>query len=441
MGRKLLIIQPTHYHSRGIPSLHKTRKRAVVPLTLPYLAALTPPGWDIELIDEQLTEINFEAPADLVALTVWTLNSLRAYEIADRFRRRGTTVIMGGPHVFFYAEEALDHCNAVGIGEGEKIWPQMLRDWEAGRLERVYRAESSSDLKDLPFPRYDLLDFGKFSLFRTFTVQTSRGCPFRCDFCSERYYLGSKYRYRPVQDIVEEIKKSGARNLLFGDSNFGGQTDHAMEIMEALVPLNIRWSALWSASLCTNEAFLDLARKSGLLHVNIGFESLSSEVLAEMKKKVNRTVPYETILFNLKKRGISYSLNFIFGSDSEQEDVFDATLQFLHKYNVPAAYFNLLTPHRGSPLYERMKSEDRIVDDFHIGRWPGIICYIRPRSCSPHALEEKVRQMYTRFYSLPSILGRLNFPRSQADLASWYINLSQIKMSRWGRNRENFDAF
>jgi radical SAM superfamily enzyme YgiQ (UPF0313 family) len=417
--------------------LHKTRKRSVVPLTLPYLAALTPPEWDIQLVDEQLTDLDFESRADLVALTVWTLNSFRAYDIADRFRKRGIPVIMGGPHTFFHTEEVLEHCNAVAIGEGETIWPQMLRDAAAGRLERIYRSEYLSDLQNLPVPKYELLDFRRFSVFKTFTVQTSRGCPFRCDFCSERYYLGDRYRFRPVRDVVEEIRKSEARQLLFADSNFGGHIGHAMEIMEALIPLRLRWSALFPISICHNKAFLDLAQRSGLLHVNVGFESVSFEVLEQMNKKMNKAIPHGDVLADMNKRGISYSLNFIFGNDSEQEDIFRSTLAFLNRNHVPVAYFNLLTPHRGSPLYEKMSAENRIINDFYIGRWPGNTCHIRPRSGNPQDLENKVRKMYADFYNLSSMIKRLPFPRSVGDLASWYINLKQMKMQF--RDRENFD--
>ena len=156
---KLLIIQPARYQNKYDLKPYKTRKRNVIGLSLPYLAALTPKDWDIELIDQQLEDIDFEARADLVAITTWTINSLPAYEIADRFRARGTPVIMGGPHTFFFAEEAAQHCDAVGIGEGEKIWPKMLEDASNGRLQKFYHAERSLDLRGLPFPRYDLRRF------------------------------------------------------------------------------------------------------------------------------------------------------------------------------------------------------------------------------------------------------------------------------------------
>ena len=441
MAKRLFIIQPSHYRARSNLSIHKSPKRTLVSLTLPYLAALTPPEWDVKLIDEQLTDVDFKTPADLVAITTWTINSFRAYEIADRFRERRVPVVMGGAHTYFHSEEAAEHCDAVGIGEGENIWPAMLNDAASGRLKKVYRADPLPDLQGLPFPRYDLLDLRKHGFFKTFSIQSSRGCPFHCEFCSERFYLGERYRYRPVQEVIEEIKATKARNLLFADSNFAGKVDHTMELMEALIPLKVRWSSLWSAYLCTNQKFMDLAQRSGLLHVNIGIESIDPDTLDEMNKKVNKVREYEEILTNLRKRGISYSLNFIFGWDREKKDIFRSTLAFLRRNKVPVAYFNILTPHKGTPLYDRMKAENRIIDMQHIGRWPGIICYIQPKDYSPEELEEKVKKMYLDFYRYSSMLARLPLPFTKASIASWVVNLSQRKVSRPGDAKENFDDY
>ena len=443
MGKRLLIIQPSHYRTRSKEAIHKSRKRDLAPLTLPYLAALTPPEWSVTLIDEQLSDIDFLAPADLVAITTWTINSFRAYEIADRFRERGIPVIMGGPHTFFYAEEAAEHCDAVGIGVGVSIWPAMLEDAANGGLRSVYRADTLPTLQGLPFPRYDLLDLRRYSLFKinSFSVQSSRGCPFQCEFCSERSYLGGRYRYRPVQEVIEEIKATKARNLLFADSNFAGKIDHTMELMESLIPLKVRWSSLWPAYLCTNQEFMDLAQKSGVLHINIGIESIDPDTLNEMNKKVNKVQQYKEILANLRRRGISYSLNFIFGWDTEKKEVFRSTLAFLQQNRVPVAYFNILTPHKGTPLYERMKAENRIIDIDDIGRWPGIFCHIRPRNYSPEELEGEVKKIDRDFYSYPSMLARLPLPFTKANIASWMMNWSQRKVSRVGEGMENFDNY
>ncbi len=441
MAPKLFIIQPSHYRSRLNLTLHKVKRRTLVGLTLPYLAALTPREWEVTLIDEQSTDLDFRVRADLVAITAWTINSFRAYEIADRYRKQGVPVIIGGPHTYFYSDEAAEHCDAVGIGEGEKIWALMLEDAARGRLKKLYRADHLQELHNLPLPRYDLLNLRGYGLFKTFSVQSSRGCPFKCEFCSERFYLGPGYRYRPVEEVIDEIKQSKAKNILFADSNFAGNLSHTVELMEALLPLKVRWSALWSAYLCDNETFMDLARRSGLLHLNIGLESIDQGTLLGLNKRINQVKEYKNILHNLRKRGISYSLNFIFGWDTEKEDVFASTLAFLKEEKVPVAYFNILTPHKGTPLYERMKAQNRIIDIGHIGRWPGLRCYIRPSCCSAEQLEIHVRKIYSEFYSYPSIFSRLPWPTTKANIASWIVNLSERKVSKSDAAVEDFDAY
>ena len=441
MANRLLIIQPSYYRSKADRTVFKVRRRPVVPLTLPYLAALTPPHWDIKLVDEQLEPIDFDDRADLVAITTWTLNSYRAYDIADEFRRRGVRVILGGPHTFFHAEEAGEHGDAVGIGEGEAIWARMLSDAVHGRLKKVYRAELLSSLAGLPAPRYDLLNMRYYRPFTTFAVSSSRGCPFRCEFCSERMLLGDAYRCRPVGEVIEEIKHCGAKSVLFGDSNFGGKRSHAMELMEALIPLKVRWSALWSSYLCNDAPFLDLACRSGLLHVNIGIESINPDTLESMNKRFNKLSRYGEMLANLRRRGISYSLNFIFGWDGETEGAFPATLNFLQDHKVPVAYFNILTPVKGTPLYDRLQSEARILNNREIDRWPGQLCYIKPPYGSAAELEQTIREMYRDFYSLPSIVSRMPLPVTKANIASWVINFSQRRMAHAGRANSNFDGY
>jgi len=441
MANRLLIIQPSYYRSPTDRAVVRTRRREVVPLVLPYLAALTPPGWEVRLVDEMLTPANLEEPVDLVAITTGTLNSLRAYDLAAEFRRRGKLVILGGPHVYFYPEEAAQHADAVGIGEGEGIWRRMLQDAAAGRLQTSYRAEAVSDLQGLPLPRYDLLDLRPYGWFKTFAVQATRGCPFGCDFCSERLYLGGGFRFRPVAEVVEEIKQIASRYILFAESNFGGRRAYAMELMAAIEPLRLRWSTLWSLNLCLDREFMDLAQRSGLLHVNIGMESLDPGTIASMKKRQNATHRYAEILRDLRRRGISYSLNFIFGWDTETRSVFQTTLNFLNQHKVPVAHFNVLTPDKGTAYYGRMLQSNRILNGGEIGRWPGRTCHIRPAFCSPEELEHEVQNLYRKFYSLPSIFSRLASPSSKADIASWMLNFSLHRVARSRDGSVNFGTY
>ncbi len=440
MRDKLLIIQPSYYRSKADRTIHRVRRRPVVPLSPCYLAALTPGDWEITLIDEQLQPIDFDCRPDLVAITTWTLNSLRAYDIADEFRRRGVPVLLGGPHTCFHAAEAGEHSSAVGLGEAESFWPQMLADARRGCLQATYQADKPVSLAGLPLPRYDLLDLRHYGPFRTFVVVSSRGCPFRCEFCSERFLLGESYRCRPVAEVIAEVKHCPSRNILFGDSNFAGKRSHAMELMEALVPLKVRWSALWPSHLCADPPFLDLAQRSGLLHVNIGLESIDSNTLAQMHKRFNKVDRYGEMLANLRRRGISYSLNFVFGWDGEGESALPATLAFLQQHKVPAAYFNILTPVKGTPLYDRLQRQDRILNIQDLDRWPGQICYIKPPYGTPQTLQRSVRELYRRFYSLPSMFSRLPMPFTKSNLASWVINFSQRRMAQAGPANNNFDG-
>jgi len=443
MGKKkILIIQPSHYVSKTNRTLLRSRFRSLVPLTLPYLAAMTPEEWDIKLVDEQLQDVDFESKPDVVAITCWTMHSLRGYDIATEFRKRSIPVIMGGPHVWFYPEEAAEHCDAVGIGEGETIWARMIDDAVNGRLQKVYQAPQMSSLAGLPLPRWDMLELKKYKPFKTFSLLSSRGCPMQCEFCSERLYLGGGYRVRPTADVIEEIKHTRSKNIFFGDSDFAGKRASAMELMEAMIPLKLRWSALWTSNLCNDPEFMDLAERSGLLHVNIGIESINPETIKEMNKKFNKVGRYSELLGNLRKRGISYSLNFIFGWDNETPAVFRSTLDFLTQEKVPVAYFNILTPDKGTMFYERMRTEDRILRLDEIGRWPGQTCHIKPKYCSPEEIVKNVQGMYREFYSWKSMIKRLSPPFTQANIASWVVNFSQRKMAQLSdADNNNFDAF
>jgi radical SAM superfamily enzyme YgiQ (UPF0313 family) len=443
MGKKLLIIQPSHYVSKADRTIFKSRMRALVPLTLPYLAALTPAGWDITLVDEQLQDIDFNITPDLVAITSWTVHSIRGYDVARQFRDRGIPVIMGGPHVWFHPDEAAEHCDAIGIGEGEPIWAQMLQDAELGRLQKVYRAPQMKSIASLPLPRWEMLDLKKYGPFKTFSLMSSRGCPMQCEFCSERLYLGGGFRVRPVPDVIEDIKHTKSKNVFFGDSDFGGKRDKAMELMEAMIPLKLRWSALWTSFLCNDDEYMDMAKRSGLLHVNMGIESINPETLKGMNKKFNKVERYSEMIQNLRKRGISYSLNFIFGWDTETQGVFESTMDFLHKEKVPVAYFNILCPEKGTMFYEKMKKDDRILRLEDIGRFPGEFCHLKPKNFTAEEIEKNVQDMYIKFYSWKSMLKRLPPPVTQSNIASWVVNISQRKLAQrsHGDNNNNFDAF
>jgi radical SAM superfamily enzyme YgiQ (UPF0313 family) len=437
---RLHIIVPTHFAHPFSSQLYTTKKRDVVPLTLPYLAALVPKGIDLVLSDEQTQPLDVTLACDCVFISAMILTSLRAYEIADAYRAKGIPVIIGGPHCHFYSEEVLEHADAVAIGEGETLIPRILSDLNQGRLERVYRAEPLADLSGLPFPRHELLDPRTFSRFRTVAVQTSRGCPHSCEFCAERYYLGERYRLRPVDEVIEEIRYTKSRQIFFADSTFAGKRSRTMELMERLVPLKIRWSTLWNTNRVLDREFMLLAKRSGLLHLNMGVESIKQETLDGMNKRTTKADQLGEVVRTLRDLDISFSFNLIFGWDTDHTEDFSSTLDFLIRNKVHVAFFNVFTPHKGTRIYDRYLAEDRFRDLKNMGRWPGIIAEIHPRNFTAEELEEGIKGLYRGLYSWPSILRRLPFPKSKASLASWFMNLSQRKMFSTEAFRTDFDG-
>jgi len=439
---RLLIVQAATYRSRDERRPRRIRKRKLVGAVMPYLAALAPRGWDVTLADDAIAEVDYAAPVDVVAITVRTVTSLRAYEIADRFRDKKVPVLMGGPHATFYGAEMAEHADGVCIGEGEDVFPRMLEDAAAGRLRQTYRRDDVASLAGMPTPRWDLLDPRHYVFYRPFVIQQSRGCPYTCDFCAERRLNGDYgYRDRPVEEVVEEIKRCGGRHIFFAASQFVGHKARTMKLLEALVPLKVRWSALFSPRFCLDAEFLDLAQRSGLLHVNMGIESIAQGTLKAMHKEFNRSQSYEELIANLNQRNISYSFNFVFGADTDDPDIFPATLKFLQEHKVPAAYFNVMVPLRGTPLYERMKADGRIIDEPNMDRWPGTSYHFHPARMSGDELVASVRKLQRDFYSLRSIARRLRLPRTQADLASWNVNLTQRKVALHSETMNEFSEF
>jgi radical SAM superfamily enzyme YgiQ (UPF0313 family) len=439
---KLMIIQATGYRFRDLRIPYKLRKRKLVGAVLPYLGALAPKGWEVTLVDDATQEVDYDADVDVVAITIRTVTSLRGYEIAARFRDRNIPVVMGGPHATFHAAEVAEHADAVCIGEAEEVFPAMLEDAAAGRSKKLYRAERPASLASLPAPRWDLLDPRKYVFYRPFVIQYSRGCPYTCDFCAERRLNGDYgYRYRPTDEVVEDIKRCGSRHIFFAASQFAGNKAHAMELMEALIPLKVRWSTLMSAHFCLDEKFMDLAKRSGLLHVNMGVESIDQKTLRAMHKDFNRVRQYEDVIHNLTSRDISYSLNFVFGSDEEEEDVFRTTLEFLYEHKAQTAYFNILVPLHGTSVYEQFKADGRLLDEENMERWPELSCHFKPLRYTPEELVRRVAKIRRDFYTFGSAARRLPVPYKEAHFASWNLHFLQRKVANHLDSMRDFTEF
>ena len=354
---------------------HKSPKGFKIPYPIMFstsglqlLAALTPEHHEIRVVDETIGErVDFDYPADLVGITAMTTQSSRAYQIADKFRRRGKTVVMGGFHPSACPDEVLAHCDAVCIGEGELVWNQMLLDVENDALKSIYQADRLVDFSEVPWPNRAVVR-DKRGMLKNF-VQTTRGCPFHCSFCTVIKFFGETYRLRPVDDIVNEImdlKKTGQLKwnfVFFSDDNICGDPKYAKELFRALIPLKIRWGSQCSISAAKDEELLELARQSGCKALAIGLESVSESSLIAANKNMGLAGDYKKSVALIHKYKIAVFGLFVFGFDTDDESVFEDTLSFIHENHLEYAMFSILTPLPSTSFYTEFKQSGRLLHE------------------------------------------------------------------------------
>jgi len=379
---------------------------AMQPLSLAILASLTPADVQLELMDERLEPIRFDAPTDLVAMTVETFTARNAYQIAARLRRRGIPVVMGGYHPTLLPEEALQHADAVVVGDAEGIWPEVVEDARAGKLRRVYQAAETPSLAG-PMPRRDIFRGKRYAPLNL--VQFGRGCRFACDFCSIHAFYGTNLRWRPVEEVVAEIKSLGRRHLLFVDDNLLADQGRAEALFRSLIPLRVRWSCQASIDVCREPRLLKLMADSGCQAMVIGFESLDPRNLQQMNKGwAVQDGDYAASLHKIREHGIMVYGTFVFGYDYDTADAFDACVDFALRSRFFLANFNPLTPTPGTALYRRLAAEGRLLHDrwwlapeFRYGQ-----ALFRPRGMSPEQLAEGCYRARRAFNTFRSIFRR-----------------------------------
>ncbi len=401
-------------------NIRKRKKTLIPPLGLAMVAALTPPEVEVSLTDENITAIDFQKEIDLVGITALTTTANRAYEIADSFRARGVKVILGGIHPSILPEEAGQHADAVVIGEAEEIWPNLIEDFKANKLQRVYRQREQPNLVNLPIPRRDL--FAEGAYYVTNTISTTRGCPYSCSFCSVTSFFGHTYRCRPLAEVLKEIETLNHRKLIaFVDDNIVGKPKFAKELFRALIPYKIKWVSQASVTIARDDELLRLAAASGCLSLFIGFESLSPANLAAVGKKINVVDEYENVVRKIHSHGIAVHGFFIFGLDEDDADVFERTVRFAQKMRLESAGFDLLTPYPGTALRESLDKAGRIITK----DWSqyGHNLVFEPKLISPEMLQNGCAWAWRQFYSLPSILRRVGVARRNL-AAFWALNLN-----------------
>lgn len=374
------------------------------PLSLMTVASLTPEDVEVELIDESVEPIDFDTNADLVGITATTAAANRAYEIADCFRERGKCVVIGGVHATALPEEAANHADAVVVGEAEGKWEAVIEDFRQGRLRKFYTSEDRPNPECIPSPRRDLVD-AKDYLF-AYTVQTTRGCPFNCSFCSVTSFFGRTYRMRPVQAVVEEIQSLPGNLILIVDDNIMGHPAYAKKLFEALKPLKKQWFGQASLSMLKHPELMTLAAESGCKGLFIGMETLSDDTLKNIGKTINTKTNYKEVVARLHDVGIAVLAAFIFGFDEDDQSVFERTVEFVNRAKIDAAQFSILTPFPGTRIFREFESEGRIIDK-NWSHYDGAHVVYKPARLKPEALLEGLRNAYRQVYSTSSILRRL----------------------------------
>ena len=399
------------------------------------IAALTPLEVEVSLTDENVTVIDFQKEIDLVGITTLTITAKRAYEIADTFRAKGVKVILGGSHPSALPKEASQHADAVVIGEAEGIWANVIEDFKANKLQKIYSQSKQPSLLNLPIPRRDLFADGAY-YFRN-TISTTRGCPNACSFCSVTSFFGHTYRCRPVEEILKEIKTLNHKKLIFFvDDNIVGNPKFAKELFRALVPYKLKWVAQASVTIARDDELLKLAAASGCMILLIGFETLSPDNLTAMGKRVNVVDEYEMVIRKIQSHGIAIHGFFILGLDEDDEYVFERTVRFAQKMKLESAQFAWPVPYPGTTLYESLDKAGRIITKSWSQYESSIV--FEPKLMSREILEKGRDWVWREFYSLPSIWRRLGITHRYS-VQLWMLNL--YYRSFWRRKfRANRDS-
>jgi radical SAM superfamily enzyme YgiQ (UPF0313 family) len=397
---------------------------ALPPLAFAVLAAHTPQDVETEFYDECIEEIPRDITTDLVAISAHTFSARRAYEIADRFRARGTPVVMGGYHPTFMPQEAGTHADAVVMGSAEGQWGRIVSDAKAGKLLSTYQAGA------LPGPelrRYDMNVFRGKKYHPLLPVEFTRGCRFQCEFCTVSAFSGNTFTARPIEAVIEDIKKSGAKRIFFIDENIMSNRDEAKKLFAALIPLKIAWGCQTSIDVAAAPDMLGLMAQSGCILLMIGFETLRKGNLTLMHKGSHHSADdYGPFIKKIKDHGIMIYASFMFGYDFDTEDIFDQTLDFVDRHKFVLVNFNTLNPMPGTKLYTRLKHEGRLIDESWWLREKfkyGEIMFI-PKLMTPGQLKEGCMRARGEFNTFSGIVKRaLDFKANAGSISNLAVFL------------------
>ncbi|MFC1643603.1 B12-binding domain-containing radical SAM protein [Chlamydiota bacterium] len=394
------------YPSVGrFPGTKYIRSWQMQPLAIAALSGLTPQSWKRTFFDDRLEQINYDRPTDLVGISIETFTARRGYQIAEEYKKRGVPVVMGGYHATFCPDEVLEYVDAVCVGEAEDVWTKIINDAEQNKLCGKYIASSKSRTL---FSNFDRSIFKGKKYFKFALVETSRGCNFQCTFCSITAFHKERCKYRPIHDIVQEIRNLKEKNIFIVDDNFASDFNRARELFSALEGLKIRWVGQAGINITNNVKLLDLMAKSGCVGLLIGFESLEPESLCFVNKQVNKRADYARGLQELRKRGLAVYGTFLLGLPHDSEETVNAILNFSIKEKLFIAAFNHIVPFPGTPLYNELEIKNKLIykkwwlsEEYRFGDVP-----YNPETVSAQGLQEWCHRVRKKFFGVLSIFRR-----------------------------------
>ncbi|MDI6916232.1 MAG: radical SAM protein [Thermoplasmatales archaeon] len=380
----------------------KIGSRMIPPLWPSIISSLTPDNHRIDFLYtafEKITEKKI-GRYDAVGISVPTAAANEAYKIGDMCRELSIPSIMGGIHAFVLPDEAKKHCDSVLLGEAEYVWPKILNDLENKCLKPFYK-DKLTEPKDFPTP--DLSIYDKYWFYTTNMVETVRGCPYDCEFCGATMYSGRRYRYKPLEKIVEEIKKWKRKNrVFFVNTNLAADIKKTKEIMKAIKDFNLMWWSACSVNVAEDEKLIKMMSEGGCSHLQFGFESISPKTLKAMNKTQNIKVNYKKLVKKLHDYNIDVVASFVFGWDTDDENTFKSTLDFALDADIDVpAYFPLI-PFPGTRIFERLKSQNRILTH-DWSKYNGAHIVYEPKNMTVEKFAEGLVYCWEESYSLKNI--------------------------------------
>lgn len=381
------------------------------PLGLLTIAHMFEKEHRVILENENVTKINFEQPVDLVGITVTVDAMPRAVEIARAFQDRKIPVVAGGIHVTLCPDETEPFFDAISIGMAEYTWPDIVEDMKNHRLKKRYQCHQEKRGEDIVSPGYHLLDQKEYLYCNV--ISTSRGCPFQCDFCYNSCGANQKvYLNRPIEHVISEIKAIGKRHVMFIDDNFIGNPKWTREFVRAIRPMNLKWNAAVSANIVDLPELMDEMAESGCQSLFVGFESINETSIQTVHKGQNVRQKFETLIGQIHQRGMMVNGSFVFGLDGDDETTFERTLDWIVKNKIETVTSHILTPYPGTKVYEKLKKENRIIDD-DLSHYNTAHVVFQPKKMTPKELYKGYLWMYQKIYSFENIVKRMPNAKEQ----------------------------